>query len=654
VPPRKKKKPDLPKALKGEVSKSTKDFKLWLSRVYHAQRVRKKWEEDFLVTKLEEFFLGRQRSAGDTGIVINHTWATIKAIKPNLFYTNPKFFVRPKPGRVRPVEERQAAVGEGLLESIAQQDQNLKHAGSLAVLQNFFRIAVLKPVFEPRFVKNPSAGEPMWLTDENGEPVVDKQSGQPMPLLDPETREQLKEPDEILTDDVYRWEWVPAENMLLPDEGPDRSKWTWIGEEIVVRLDEAKEDDRFNKSLREKLESNESVRRRDEQAKMEGPEEDSKLFRYFLIYDIKNKRRMAMAEGQSFTDFLIDDDVEPGVEDHPYALLLGWTPIIGPEPLPWPLPHTLPWLPIQEEWNIRRQQGIEGGKRAARKTLYDDNTFPDADQAKRALQSASDMEAVRVTDVNHPPRTMEIPPISSDIWRDIPLLQMDWQLITGRSATKLLRQGEGTATEASFIERASNLIDADMQDAINDWLSMAGHKMLQLVKATMTLGIWIRMRGFSDDEFQKYVERVYQIPQEFLGGFPGLKEAFKERFGKEKWVRVSREQLQFQASVSVVPGSARPRNLEVERNQWLDFLRIIGQFPQLGLSRELLRETAAKFEYVSDRMLDEIHALAQRMVEINARQAGRDQAQGGGAGDGQGVPGLLQGLLASATGGRQQ
>ena len=193
MPPRKKKKSDLPKVLKGETSPAAKDVTLWLGRIHNAQRIRKKWEEDFRVTRLEEFFLGRQRSAGDPGIVINHTWATIKAIKPNLFYTNPKFFVRPKPGRIRPVEERQAAVGEGLLESIAQQDHNLKRAGSLAVLQNFFRIAVVKSVFDPTFVKNPSAGEPMWLTDENGEPVVDQQTGNPMPLLDPETREQLKE-----------------------------------------------------------------------------------------------------------------------------------------------------------------------------------------------------------------------------------------------------------------------------------------------------------------------------------------------------------------------------------------------------------------------------------------------------------------------------
>ena len=98
------------------------------------------------------------------------------------------------------------------------------------------------------------------------------------------------------------------------------------------------------------------------------------------------------------------------------------------------------------------------------------------------------------------------------------------------------------------------------------------------------------------------------------------------------------------------------QNQEVERSQWIQFLQIIGQFPQLALSRELLRETAAKFEYISERMLDELTALAQQMVAINANQAGR--SQGGSpagptpmpGGDGGGILGNLVGAL---TAGRQ-
>ena len=175
--------------------------------------------------------------------------------------------------------------------------------------------------------------------------------------------------------------------------------------------------------------------------------------------------------------------------------------------------------------------------------------------------------------------------------------------------------------------------------------------MLQLVKATLTVEMWINMRGFSDKEFIEFVERSYGIPQEAAKFFPGLKDIFKERFGKDRWQRATREQLQFQADVSVVPGSSRPRNLDTERNQWLTFLRIIGQFPQLALSRALLGETAKKFEFISERMLDELNALAKQMVDIQQKTAGREQ---GGGGDGAQGGGGLGDLLASVTGGRQQ
>ncbi|KKL13531.1 hypothetical protein LCGC14_2524800, partial [marine sediment metagenome] len=264
-------------------------------------------------------------------------------------------------------------------------------------------------------------------------------------------------------------------------------------------------------------------------------------------------------------------------------------------------------------------------------------------------------EWARVNDLDsHAPRILETPPISADIWADLPLIERDWQQMTGRSSPQLLKQTGGTATEASFAERASNLIDADMQDGINDWLSMAGQKMLQRIQATLTIDMWIKMRGFSDKEFTKYLERTYGIPQEATKFFPGLKDAFKDRFGEDKPLRVTREDLQFQSVVSVIPGSARPRNLDTERHSFLTFVsQILGPFPQIALSPILLERIMGMFEINDARLVEELHVLGQKMVEINARQAGRNQGdQAGAGGDGQGQ--ILQNLLAAATQGRQQ
>ena len=673
----KRRKPPLPPS--SPSSKETKELRRWRFRVGRAKKIREIWEADYEVATCERFFLGKQRLIGDESLVLNYFLATIKTTQPNLFFTNPKFFVRPVPGHTNAaVNDQDARTGEALLEAIGNQDRNLENAVRLALSQSFFRIGVLKIVYDPDMEPNPQKGEPVYLSDAAGNPVVDRSKLAPLigpdgqPMVDPQTGEPVSdpasivhmqlldeqgrpvvEPDEVVTDEAYRYVWVNAKNMLLPDEGPDSHSWTWIGEEVCVPLEEAKEDERFPKRLRDMMKANESIDYEGNRPAMfaDNPESETERFRYYECYDLKEKKICCFADGQTFEEWLLYDDLPEGIEDHPYAVLQGFTPIIAPKPSPWPLPHTYSWIDPQREYNIRRTQMMEGAKRSARKLWYTDSTFGDVDEAVKILQSPKDMEAALVSDPANPPRVLEAPPLNESIYRDIPLLQMDWQVVTGQSGARLSQPGADTATEATFVERAANLRDVDMQSQVAGWLSDAGKKMLQRVKATLTLDMFIQLRGFSDEEFLRYVQQTYGYTPAELQFLPGLKENFRERFGKVTWKRLSRSDLDFEADVTVVPGSSRPHNLEVERRQWLMFLQLLGQFPQLALSRELLRETASKFEYISERMLDELTALAQKMVQINANQAGRNQGNGAAEGAPSGLPDLtgLAGMISGAN-----
>ena len=638
-----KKKEIEPKETETELSASKKSrierLNIWRKRVERAKKIRTDWEREYQVKECERFFLGKQRNQGDEEtIVLNHFWATLQAEKPNLLLATPKFYVRPKPGKESPEEESSAMIGEGVLSAIAEQKHNLKQSSTLALLQAFFRIGVIKTIYNPKLEPNPNVGEFVYASDPAGNPIFEKDEisggvlqGPKGPIkkkvVDEDTGKPLIEPKKIVRSDAYRWQWVNAKNMLLPDEGPDQTTWTWLGEEIVVDFEDAKDDDRFSHTS--KLVANEKPK--DNQPATDKSTPDEEKLRYYECYDIKNKKIRVFADGQPFDDFLLEEDLPDGIEDHPYAILLGWTPIIMPEPSPWPFPHTNPWLGPQEEYNTRRRQIMEGAKRSARKLGFDDNTFPDEEEAFKHLQSAKDLEGVKLNDTTKPPITMEAPNLNPAIYNDIPLLQTDWRMITGLSGAKLMNPDANTATEATFVERASNLRDVDMQDAVQLWLAQAGEKMLQLVSKTLTIDMFIKLRGFSDSESQKYLQAIYGIPSEMFQFYPELKELVRERYGKEKWHAITRDDLQFESEVSVVPGSMRPPNLDVERDQWLKFLQILGQFPQLALSRELLKQTAKKFEYISERALDELAALAQKMIDVNARQAGRDQpgAQGG-------------------------
>ena len=613
-----------------EGESASKLYNKMMMRIRSGRKLRGSWERDFDVVKAENYFIGKQHEFGDSQLVLNHFFALLKAQQPNLFFRNPRFLVRVRPGQKAPATDRRRTFGEAVLTAIGKQDNHLERAVRLGLTQAFFRIGVLKVTYDPQLKDNPRAGEQLPV-----DPYAQQgQQQQQAPLA--------SEPAQIVSDDVYRFEWVNAKNMILPDQGPDMNRWTWLAEEVVVTLDEAKNDHRFNKTLRNHLKSNESKRYRestDDEGALgsftEGVEDEPEpLFRYFELYDILEQKQYIFAEGQDQQEFLVNDDTPEGIEDHPYAILPGFTPILAPLPSPWPFPHTQPWIDPQREYNIRRQQIIEGAKRSARKIGFDAGTFINASEATKMLQSPRDMEAVELTNTQKPPVVLEASSIPQGVFADVNMLLQDLRIIPGQTGPRAQGGAEkSTATEARFVDRAADVRDADLQGQVNLWLATAGQKMFQLVQQTMTTSIWVSVKGLGDTQLREFFQQVYGLDPQLLSAMPNLRESLQQQLGEDKPWQVSRGELEFSADVEVLPGSARPRSLEVERQEWLEFLTVFGQFPQLGLSRELLNETASKYEFISDRMVDELFALAQKMLEAQQKTAGREQGGGGSNGN---------------------
>ena len=607
------------------------------------RRLRQTWQTDYQVESLYNRFLGKKHilQLEDDEIQINRFWPTIQAQLPSLFFQSPTFRIVTKEREATGDALLRVAYGEAVLHEISTREFNLETATQLALLQSFFSIGVLKVIYEPKTIPNPRKGEPIMTRNLDGTPVLDD-FGEPVPLLDPGTGRGAKEPDEHMSDEAYRFEWVNADTMLLPDQGPDMRRWTWIGEEITVTLDEAKEDERFPKRLRDQFRPNAREDgmgglRRDMSMTVERRElEGDDAFTYVEIWDIRKRRYYVFADGQGDlidNDFLIDDDYPEGIEEHPYAILPGFTPIIGPDQSPWPLPHVYNWLSLQDEYEIRRKQMIEGGKRSARKMFYDDSTFENEEQALKALQSPVDMEAVKITDSQRPPQGITDPDLPAHLSQDLVFMDRDWVRTTGLPGARIGGTRAGSATEANLEANAGQLRDSDLRNKVNRWLSSAGQKMFQLVQKTLTMGMWVRLRGMNDSELRDFLSRVY--PPDMLRSLeasPSFKRAFEDQFGTERAFQVTREELEFQAQVLVVPGSSRVRNLESDRDQFLQLIQILGAAPQIMQSRILLKHLMSLFDLDDEALVDEMQASAQRSIEIEMEKAGRNQGGGGSPG----------------------
>jgi hypothetical protein len=134
----------------------------------------------------------------------------------------------------------------------------------------------------------------------------------------------------------------------------------------------------------------------------------------------------------------------------------------------------------------------------------------------------------------------------------------------------------------------------------------------------------------NDQAIGMYLQSEYGIDPQRMEAFPALKNAIVQRFGENRIQGVSREDLQGEHTIEVVPGSTRPRNLSTERSQLLEFAALIAQNPTLALIRPLLEAISKTFEQIDDTVVEGLHAGA--MMMIQAQQANSGRNQGGVAG----------------------
>lgn len=611
-------------------SPETRELETWKAKINHARRMRQQWEEQFAVELLERYYLGEHTHLGTytperTEIWLNHFAATIQTQRPALLPQQLSFLVEARPGQPH-TDRVQLKAQAGVLEAIAGQDGHLLKSVRLAMTQAFFRIGVLKVCYEPALEKNPLAGQPLLAAMDQA--LLGGDAAGPV------------EPDELVTDEVYRWRWVNAKNMLLPDAGPDSTRWPWIAEEIEVPLEEAKEDARFPVGKRRQLKSNGRAqdtqqRYADLRSGHDALDHGMPMFRYIECWDTEERRVYCWADGQDFDGYLMEEPYPDGIEDHPYALFCP-TPIIAPEPLPWPKPLTYDWLPMQVQYNILRRQMIEGGKRSARKILYDEGTFPDAEEAQKFLVSPLDMEGVKIQDVGRPPIVVSEASLGADVARNIPFLLNDWQRVTGSSGTRLGNPDANTATEAVITEQAAGVRDGELRTLVTEWLSEAGRKMLQLVKQTLTLDLWVQLKDLDDRDLQAFLQSpgfaAYlgqrigeeQVPQylQLIQTMPGMQDQFRQQFGQLKPLKVTRSQLEFETDVTVKPSTIRP----VYRAQLLQLMQVLG--PMALMSPTLLEELLLSFELpqgdrIATEILQGIRQQQQQQMLLKAQGGGQ-------------------------------
>lgn len=605
-----------------DAAKETEEeVKDWLQKINAAKKVKENWRKEFRVSLAYDYRDGKQRPleipAGEW-ITINKFYSNLSAELPTLYSVDPYFYVKvAKSYSVNPMEvalfETRAKVRTAMLNYL-KRELKLKTKVRACILDAYFQFGVEKQYHHADMVENPDKDKAMTgdsgkeLTNEKGEPI--------------------KEPSEIPSNEAYKTVRVHPDDFLFDgDAGPLEDDWAWLAQKIVRPLKDVQKDKKYKSSSRsnvkateiEKDEVDKEKAQRKKGLVVDSETVDPENVVLWEVYNLKKDEWFLLSEGLD-TDYMIEPSKTPkGTEKHPYAILrLG----ILRDNSPYPIPPTTQWIDPQREYCELRSKILTHRKRFNRKYEMIDQAYDDPDGAASKLENGGDGTVIRRNATWPGPGIFPIQDAQLDQnhIQEILMLRNDFEdLATGAN-----QQGAGagvdSATEAGIIEKRVTMREGDRLAIVMEFVTDIGRKLDQLVQANITKDQAVKVSGPQGE--------IWELVRE---------EDYKDIDGEYEY--------------TVNTGATTPQLPEIERAQWISFLSLLGNAPQLMMSKTLLKRSAEMHHIEDENLINELHMIGKGMMQMQAQAA---QAKAGGQiGSTPGVPSPMT-AAASSTGGMAQ
>lgn len=593
-----------------KMSKKSMDLQaLWMERINRAKKVKKTWKDLFRVNLIREYIDGKQKSDeydSADWITINNLYSHLKAQLPALYSADPYFYVklarsfRPDPRTIALWEQRGRIRASYL--NYLKRELKLKSKARISIQDAFSSFGVLKTRYKADVMENPNAGE--TIAGESGSDLMDDQ-GNP-----------LVEPDTLAANGRYIIERIhPDEILFDEDAGPLEDTWNWIAQEIRMTIADAKKDPKYKKAILAKLkgmgESQDEDRKLREQrkkggditgrsermAKAKSKDNEPEIAVFWEIYDLKNKKWLTIAEN---ADVPLADPapLPPGVEMHPFSFLT----FTDRDDSPYPHPPLSPLMDPAKEYNRARSDIQKHRKRFNRKYTAGKQAFGEDTAELSKVESGDDGTVVLV---NGDPR-MAIWPIAEASldpmrYNELTYLKAEMIELAGHNSSESMGLASAdTATQSALLDKRLEMKEGDAMSMVTDFITDVARKLDMLVQVHIDREEAVKIAG-PQGEFWELV-----TPDDY-------------------------EDVDAEYEYTVNIGATIPRMPQVERSSWMAFLTLLSSFPQLALSKRLLIKMAEMHHIEDEAMIDEILAIAQKMMSGALPQPGQ-------AGSSPGVP----------------
>jgi hypothetical protein len=563
----------------------------WETKILRAKKVRKNWKELFKVQLALNYLDGKQRPPGyntEEWITINTVYSNLKSQLPALYGADPYFYVKlrrsfdPNPMTIG-LYEQKAKIRQSML-NYMKEELGLKSKARLAIQDGHFSFGVVKTHHTSDIIENPDGGEPIYADDEK------------TPLIDEDTGEPLREPGQIPINSRYKITRIHPDDFLWgEDSGPLEDDWDWLAQCIREPYEDVKKNPLFNKAavklLEGRGESKDDERkdredrkkgsdvkgRSDTKTKKQKKKIEPELVVRWEIYNIRKNTWLVIAE-EGDIPLLDEQPIPAGIEKHPFSILR----FTLRDDSPYPIPPMSQGLDLSREYNMARSDIMRHRKRFNRKYEIFEQYIDDEEAAK--LESGDDGTFIKNRGNGLGVHPIKDAPLDQMRYQELGYLKMEMNEVYGQNPgeNKGIATAE-SATQAGILDKRLEIKEGDAMSMVIDFVKDIARKLDMLIQAHIEKDEAVRVTG-PQGEFWELVRTTdYQ-------GING----------------------EFEYSVNV--GSTIPKMPQMERASWQAFLNLLANFPQLMLSRRLMKNMAEQHHIEDEAMLEELMKIAQQMM----------------------------------------
>ena len=571
---------------------------LWERRIESAIKAKRRWENKFRCSLLEEYYEGFQwknkiekSTVNYNPYAINLFYSTIKIKLASLLFQCPKYVLSPRPGNSEwdmDFAVQSAELKQDVLNTIVGNPNtffvdNLK----LATLDSFFRFAILEYGWAADW-RNPQK-EDLELKSWNDADVT-------------EEKDRVVNDSQIPINERFYVKHIPAKSFIVGiSDATELRDIEWCGYceyKYTSQLKNIKEldwpDDADSQYISRgdvdfsDIDSDDIRRLRAE----------GSVSKIWHIFDNVAKERKLFLEGH-FNKPLWKEDMQyfPLVDHRWDFRLSGW----------YPIPPTFQWISSQDEINESREQTRSYRRRFTRKFQVLKDTVDQEEIEK--FTSGPDGVLVEIGQVDGIRPIMNPDQGQTEVSALI-VAKDDFNIISGTSSEARGVSDRTTATQAKLVDVRSRIRESADQLDYTTLLAKIGRGLLVCAQQRLTTGMWIKMvsnpneQALTDMQARQPVFK-YITSQDLSDGYD------------------------FDVDVSIE--NATPAAMEEDFQDFSKFVGMLQNFPMLAMSPTLIRETAFRCNYRNEKVIQQMQQVAIAAMAAKA-QAAQQQGQMAAAG----------------------